>query len=84
MKRSLTLVLAALMLSALLCACSAAGTVDPYTGYSNVSTTRDGRVNGTNGISGTNFDSRDTRTPTGSRTQENHARGGAFGTRTVR
>ena len=48
MKRIIALVLSVLMLSALLCACSATGNIDPYGGYSNVSTTRDGRVNGTN------------------------------------
>lgn len=48
MKRITALALAALMLAALLCACSATGNIDPYGGYSNVSTTRDGRVNGTN------------------------------------
>lgn len=48
MKRILTLTLAVLMLASLLCACSATGTVDPHYSYGNVSTTRDGRVNGTN------------------------------------
>lgn len=48
MKRVIALALSALMLAALLCACSATGNIDPYGGYSNVSTTRDGRVNGTN------------------------------------
>lgn len=48
MKRIAILVLSVLLLAALLCACSATGTVDPYGGYSNVSTTRSGRVNGTN------------------------------------
>lgn len=48
MKRILTLTLAVLMLASLLCACSATGTVDPYYSRSNVSTTHDGRVNGTN------------------------------------
>ena len=48
MKRTLTLMLAVLMLTSLLCACSATGTVDPYYSYGNVSTTHDGRVNGTN------------------------------------
>ena len=45
MKRIAILALSVL----LLCACSATGTMDPYYGgYSNVSTTRNGRVNGTN------------------------------------
>ena len=48
MKRIAILVLAAALLAALLCACSATGNIDPYGGYSNVSTTRDGTVNGTN------------------------------------
>ena len=48
MKRIVILVLAVLTLCSLLCACSATGNIDPYGGYSNVSTTRDGRVNGTN------------------------------------
>lgn len=48
MKRITALVLAVLMLAALLCACSATANMDPHGGYSNVSTTRDGRVNGTN------------------------------------
>ena len=48
MKRIVILALAVLMLCSLFCACSATGNIDPYGGYSNVSTTRDGRVNGTN------------------------------------
>lgn len=49
MKRIAILALSVLLLAALLCACSATGTMDPYYGgYSNVSTTRNGRVNGTN------------------------------------
>ena len=49
MKRIALLALSVLLLTALLCACSATGTMDPYYGgYSNVSTTRNGRVNGTN------------------------------------
>ena len=49
MKRIAILALSVLLLTALLCACSAIGTMDPYYGgYSNVSTTRNGRVNGTN------------------------------------
>lgn len=49
MKRILILALAAVMLVSLLTACSATGMVtDPYGGYSNVSTTDDGTVNGTN------------------------------------
>ena len=40
MKRITALVLAVLMLAALLCACSATANMDPYGGYSNVSTTR--------------------------------------------
>lgn len=49
MKRIAILALSVLLLTALLCACSATGTMDPYYGgYSNVSTTRNGRVNGTN------------------------------------
>ena len=49
MKRIVILVLAVLTLCSLLCACSATGNIDPYGGYSNVSTTRNGTVNGTNG-----------------------------------
>lgn len=49
MKRIAILALSVLLLTALLCACSATGTMDPYYGgYSNVSTTRNGHVNGTN------------------------------------
>ena len=50
MKKGLILVLAALMLAASLTACAA--TQPYYDGYSNVSTTRNGYVNGTNGYSG--------------------------------
>ena len=50
MKKGLILLLAALMLAVMLTACAA---TQPYDGYSNVSTTRDGRVNGTNGYDGT-------------------------------
>ena len=47
MKKGLILMLAALMLAASLTACAA---TQPYDGgYSNVSTTRNGYVNGTNG-----------------------------------
>ena len=49
MKKGLLLLLAALMLAAMLTACAA---TQPYDGYSNVSTTRNGYVNGTNGYSG--------------------------------
>ena len=48
MKKGLLLLLAALMLAAMLTACAA---TQPYDGYSNVSTTRNGYVNGTNGYS---------------------------------
>ena len=51
MKKGLILVLAALMLAASLTACAA--TQPYYDGYSNVSTTRNGYVNGTNGYAGT-------------------------------
>ena len=44
MKKGLLLLLAALMLAAMLTACAA---TQPYDGYSNVSTTRNGYVNGT-------------------------------------
>ena len=49
MKRIMLLTLAMLLLLSVLSACSAAGTAtaDPW-GYGNVSTTRDGYVNGTN------------------------------------
>ena len=49
MKRIMLLTLAALLLLGALSACSATGTAtaDPW-GYGNVSTTRDGYVNGTN------------------------------------
>lgn len=47
MKKGLILMLAALMLAASLTACAA--TQPYYDGYSNVSTTRNGYVNGTNG-----------------------------------
>lgn len=50
MKKGLILVLAALMLAASLTACAA--TQPYYDGYSNVSTTRNGYVNGTNGYGG--------------------------------
>ena len=50
MKKGLILMLAALMLAASLSACAA--TQPYYDGYSNVSTTRNGYVNGTNGYSG--------------------------------
>ena len=52
MKKALILLFAALMLATMLTACAAS---QPYyyDGYSNVSTTRDGRVNGTNGYDGT-------------------------------
>ena len=50
MKKGLILALAALMLAASLSACAA--TQPYYDGYSNVSTTRNGYVNGTNGYSG--------------------------------
>ena len=49
MKKGLILLLAALMLAVMLTACAA---TQPYDGYSNVSTTRNGYVNGTNGYSG--------------------------------
>ena len=49
MKKGLLLLLAALMLAAMLTACAA---TQPYDGYSNVSTTRNGYVNGTNGYTG--------------------------------
>lgn len=55
MKRFLIAALAALMLASVLTACSGTATVDPYGGYSNVSTTDDGRVNGTNGSSGMDY-----------------------------
>ena len=49
MKRFCILVLAVCLLLTALCACSATGRIeDPYSGYGNVSTTPDGRVNGTN------------------------------------
>lgn len=51
MKRFVILALSALLLIGALSACSASGYVgDPYygDGYSNVSTTRDGTINGTN------------------------------------
>ena len=51
MKRFVSLALSALLLIGALSACSASGYVgDPYygDGYSNVSTTRDGTINGTN------------------------------------
>ena len=48
MKKGLILVLAALMLAVSLTACAA--TQPYYDGYSNVSTTRNGYVNGTNNI----------------------------------
>ena len=51
MKKGLILMLAALMLAASLTACAA--TQPYYDGYSNVSTTRSGYVNGTNGYAGT-------------------------------
>ena len=50
MKKGLLLLLAALMLAVMLTACAA---TQPYDGYSNVSTTRNGYVNGTNGYAGT-------------------------------
>lgn len=50
MKKGLILLLAALMLAVMLTACAA---TQPYDGYSNVSTTRNGYVNGTNGYAGT-------------------------------
>lgn len=46
MKRILILALACCLL--LLSACSAAGRIEDPFGYGNVSTTQDGRVNGTN------------------------------------
>ena len=50
MKRILILALTVLMLAAVFTACGTTAYVDdPYRGYSNVSTTRDGTVNGTNG-----------------------------------
>ena len=49
MKKGLLLLLAALMLAVMLTACAA---TQPYDGYSNVSTTRNGYVNDTNGYSG--------------------------------
>ena len=50
MKRILVLALTVLMLAAVFTACGTTAYVDdPYRGYSNVSTTRDGTVNGTNG-----------------------------------
>ena len=51
MKKGLILLLAALMLAVMLTACAA--TQPYYDGYSNVSTTRSGYVNGTNGYAGT-------------------------------
>lgn len=51
MKRICILVFTALLLLATLCACSASGRInDPFypDGYSNVSTTHDGTVNGVN------------------------------------
>ena len=50
MKKGLILMLAALMLAVSLTACAA--TQPYYDGYSNVSTTRNGYVNGTNGYGG--------------------------------
>ena len=71
MKKGLILVLAALMLAVSLTACAA--TQPYYDGYSNVSTTRNGYVNGTNGYggmyNGTNYSQSGTasgRTVTGS------------------
>ena len=49
MKKGVLLLLAALMLAVMLTACAA---TQPYDGYSNVSTTRNGYVNGTYGYSG--------------------------------
>lgn len=57
MKRYFALILAALMLASVLCACSGTATItdEPYSGYGNVSTTDDGTVNGTNDyMNGTN------------------------------
>ena len=51
MTKGLILLLAALMLAVMLTACAA--TQPYYDGYSNVSTTRSGYVNGTNGYAGT-------------------------------
>ena len=48
MKRLFACLLAAGMLAGVFAGCSATGRVDPYGMYGNVSTTRDGRVNGTN------------------------------------
>ena len=49
MKRFLILALTVLMLAAVFTACGTTAYVDdPYRGYSNVSTTRNGTVNGTN------------------------------------
>lgn len=48
MKRTMILVLSALLLLGSLSACSATGTVRDPMGYGNVSTTHNGYVNGTN------------------------------------
>ncbi len=52
MKRFTILAMAVLFLFGVLTGCSATGYVDDGRGYSNVSTTDNGRVNGTNGQSG--------------------------------
>ena len=56
MKRFCILALAAVMLCAALTGCAGTGVLDDS--YSNVSTTRDGTVNGTNGERGYNADRR--------------------------
>ena len=59
MKRFLICFLAVCLMLAVFTGCSATGRVDPYGMYGNVSTTNDGRVNGTNNYySGTNGQTR--------------------------
>ena len=49
MKRVIAILLAVMMLTGVLTACSGTAYYDDGYGYGNVSTTPDGRVNGTNG-----------------------------------
>lgn len=81
MKRILILALTVLMLAAVLCACGTTAYVDdPYRGYSNVSTTHDGTVNGTNGYGYNNGGYAGTNGYTGGMTGTNgYANGGTNG-----
>ncbi len=71
MKRTISVLIAALMLTGMLTACSGTMTMDDGRAYGNVSTTRDGTVNGTNGYTGNGYENR--------RDQGSYQNGGSYG-----